>query len=205
MEGRGGTVEVALGDARLSLEHEAPQRFDTLLLDAFSGDSVPVHLLTKDAFEIYKRHMSPDGIIAVHVSNRYLALAPVIVKVAEAVGMKTTRVLTDLDGFDESTDYVLVTNNEAFLSAHPPEEPADAEPEAQSVWTDTKYNLFEALMTESTWVDRWIKPWWPWVKTIVAAAAVLALLAAVVVVISGRRFFPGKAASTPPPLTPDAG
>jgi hypothetical protein len=147
LEQRGGTVEIAMGDARLSLEHDPPQHFDALLLDAFSGDSVPVHLLTREAFEIYQHHMQPDGIIAVHVSNRYLALAPVIEKIAASIGMKTTRVLTELDGFDEATDYVLVTNNEAFLKAHPPEEPESAEPEAKTLWTDKRHNLFECLMT----------------------------------------------------------
>jgi SAM-dependent methyltransferase len=147
MEKHGGKVEVALGDARLSLEHEEPQRFDVLLLDAFSGDSVPVHLLTQEAFEIYRRHMKPDGIIAVHVSNRYLTLAPVVERVAASVGMKTTRTLTELDGFDEATDYVMVTNNEAFLMANPPDEPDEAEPEARTLWTDRRHNLFECLMT----------------------------------------------------------
>jgi SAM-dependent methyltransferase len=147
MEKRGGTVEVAMGDARLSLEHDPPQHFDAMLLDAFSGDSVPVHLLTREAFEIYQRHMQPDGIIAVHVSNRYLALAPVIEKVAASIGMKTTRVLTEMDEPDEATDYVLVTNNEAFLKAHPPELPESAEPVAKTLWTDLRHNLFECLMT----------------------------------------------------------
>lgn len=148
MEGRGGTVEVALGDARQSLEREEPQRFDVLLLDAFSGDSVPVHLLTREAFEVYRRHMKPDGIIAVHVSNAYLALAPVVERVAGTVGMKTTRVLTPLDGFDEATDYVLVTNNETFLNANPPDDPEKDEPEAPTLWTDRRHNLFEILMKD---------------------------------------------------------
>lgn len=146
MESRGGRVEVTLGDARQSLEREEPQHFDVLLLDAFSGDSVPVHLLTCEAFEVYRRHMKPDGIIAVHVSNAYLALAPVIERVAASLGMKTTRVLTVLDGFQESTDYVLVTNNEAFLKATPPDTPDAEEPEAPTLWTDRRHNLFEILL-----------------------------------------------------------
>ena len=81
---------MALGDARRNLEAEPSQQFDVLLLDAFSGDSVPIHLLTREAFEIYQRHMKPDGIIAVHVSNRYLKLTPVVEKVAASLGWKTT-------------------------------------------------------------------------------------------------------------------
>jgi spermidine synthase len=145
MERRGGVVEVALGDARRSLQQEVAQQFDLLLLDAFSGDSVPVHLLTREAFEIYRRHMKPGGIIAVHVSNRYLTLAPVIEKVAASIGWKTTRIGTEKDGFNEATDYVLVTNNEAFLQANPSDtEAGSVEPEA-SLWTDQKHNLFEIL------------------------------------------------------------
>jgi SAM-dependent methyltransferase len=146
LEARGGKVEIAMGDARQSLEREEPQHFDVLLLDAFSGDSVPVHLLTREAFEVYRRHLNPDGIIAVHVSNAYLALAPMVNRVAASLDMKTTRILTDLDGFQETTDYVMVTNNEAFLRANPPETPEGKEPEAPTLWTDRRHNLFEILL-----------------------------------------------------------
>ena len=146
LEKRGGIVEVAMGDARQSLEKEPPQNFDVILLDAFSGDAVPVHLLTREAFEIYLRHLKPDGIIVVHVSNRYLALAPVVQRLAASLNMKTTRFTTDLDGFYEYTNYVLVTNNEAFLKANPPESPDANEPKAPTLWTDQRHNLFEILL-----------------------------------------------------------
>ena len=71
-------LDVAMGDARLSLEREPPQNFDVLAVDAFSSDSIPVHLLTKEAMELYFRHLRPDGILAVHISNRYLDLQPVL-------------------------------------------------------------------------------------------------------------------------------
>ena len=145
MEERGATAEIVMGDARLSLEREPPQHFDVLLLDAFSGDSVPVHLLTVEAFKIYQKHMLPSGIIAVHVTNRYLELAPVIEKVAAAVGMKTTRIITEESGDDNFTDYVLVTNNEAFLQAHPADTQGYEKDLPVSLWTDQNYNLFEVL------------------------------------------------------------
>ena len=151
MEKRGGKVEVAVGDARLALDREPSQGFDVLLLDAFSGDSVPVHLLTKEAFEIYKRHMKPDGIIAVHVTNRYLALAPVIRKIAAELGWKTTRIETDTEGDHDITDYVLVTNNQPFLDANPDESPWEepsADPPDTPLWTDRRHNLFEILVKE---------------------------------------------------------
>jgi hypothetical protein len=70
--------EVILGDARLSLERETSKQFDVLAVDAFSGDAIPVHLLTRQAFALYWRHLKPDGVLAVHVSNKYLSLAPVV-------------------------------------------------------------------------------------------------------------------------------
>jgi SAM-dependent methyltransferase len=76
------TTEAAMGDARLSLEREGPQEFDALVVDAFSGDSIPVHLLTREAFAVYLRHMKPGGILAVHISNRNLDLAPVVMHAA---------------------------------------------------------------------------------------------------------------------------
>jgi hypothetical protein len=148
MEKRGGKMEIVVGDARLALDREPPQNFDVLLLDAFSGDSVPVHLLTREAFVIYQRHMKPGGIIAVHVTNRYLSLAPIIRQIAADIGMKTTRIETDTEGDHDITDYVLVTNNQPFLEANPNESPWE-EPELElpnsPIWTDRRHNLFEIL------------------------------------------------------------
>src|SRR5260370_30029976 len=79
-------VQVALGDARLSLEREPKQSFDVLAVDAFSSDSIPVHLLTKEAFGLYFRHLKDNGVLAVHVSNRYVDLEPVVARAAAALG-----------------------------------------------------------------------------------------------------------------------
>ncbi len=79
-------VEVALGDGRLSLDSESSQQFDILVMDAFSGDSVPVHLVTREAFAIYFRHLKPGGILAVNVTNTYLNLAPVMARAAASFG-----------------------------------------------------------------------------------------------------------------------
>ena len=147
-EKRGATVETIIGDARLMLEREPNQQFDVLLLDAFSGDAIPMHLLTREAFEIYHRHMKPDGIIVVHVTNSYLILAPVVEKQAEALGWRTTRVITEESGDDDSTDYVLVTQNEAFLKNHPADTPLDEPQLTVPLWTDRYHNLFQILMTD---------------------------------------------------------
>jgi hypothetical protein len=79
-------TELVMGDGRLSLEREASQNFDLLVMDAFSGDSVPVHLITREAFRTYLRHLKPDGILAVNISNRYLDFRPVIERGASAFG-----------------------------------------------------------------------------------------------------------------------
>ncbi len=71
-------IDVVLGDARLSMEREPTQQFDILVIDAFSGDAIPIHLLTREAFRLYWRHLKADGVLAVHISNRYLNLAPVV-------------------------------------------------------------------------------------------------------------------------------
>ncbi len=142
---RGGVLEIVNGDGRLALEKEESQQFDILLLDAFSGDSVPMHLLTREAFQIYERHMKPNGIIAVNCTNRYIALASVIYKIADDLGYGKTRIGTDLDGDHEITDYVLLTRDEAFLKANPSESPFDEVLLDVPVWTDRRHNLFEIL------------------------------------------------------------
>lgn len=146
-EKRGARVDVVISDARLALDREKPQQFDVLLLDAFSGDSVPVHLLTREAFAIYERHMKPDGIIAVHITNSYLVLAPVIEGIAADAKYKTTRIATESEGDDDSTDYILVTRNEAFLKATPPSLLGDEIElkEAPRLWTDRYHNLLRIL------------------------------------------------------------
>jgi hypothetical protein len=81
-----GKVDLVLGDARLSLEKEASQHFDLLALDAFTGDAIPAHLLTKEAFQLYERHLNANGVIAVHVTNHYLDLEPALANIAGEFG-----------------------------------------------------------------------------------------------------------------------
>jgi spermidine synthase len=114
-------VDVVLGDARLSLQGEPAQSFDVLAVDAFSGDAIPVHLLTREAVQLYLHHLRPNGILAVHVSNQYLNLAPVVRQEANYAGLES--LLVSSDGDDDigvySADWVLVTSNGDFL--HRPE------------------------------------------------------------------------------------
>ncbi|HJS07565.1 MAG TPA: fused MFS/spermidine synthase [Pirellulales bacterium] len=118
-----GTVEVVLGDARLSLEREAqsdPQRFDVLVLDAFSGDAIPAHLLTREAFEIYREHVDlNEGIIAVHISNRYIDLVPVVRGLTEHFNLGSVRIHVDGEGRGAySSEWICVTNNRVFLETY---------------------------------------------------------------------------------------
>jgi len=147
LEARGANYELAMGDARLSLEHESPQHFDALLLDAFSGDSVPVHLLTREAFEIYQRHLQPNGVIVVHITNKYLNLAPVVERLAREFGYSTTRQCIDpgeLAGHYQP-DYLLLSKDADFIRAHPAVPPVYARALDVPLWTDHAHNLFQIL------------------------------------------------------------
>jgi hypothetical protein len=142
-------TEIILGDARLSLGSEPPQQFDVLAVDAFSGDAIPVHLLTKEAFAVYLRHLRPDGILAVHTSNTYLNLAPVVKLLAEDADYPMRLIANDEDAprMISSADWVLVTRNQEFLNK--PETFAGSEtievPAHLRLWTDEYNNLFEIL------------------------------------------------------------
>ncbi|MGH9524591.1 MAG: fused MFS/spermidine synthase [Terriglobales bacterium] len=107
-------VDIVPGDARLSLEREPKQNFDVLAVDAFSGDSIPVHLLTLESFELYFKHLRPGGVLAVHVSNRYLDLVPVVRGAAARLGMKVVVMENAPDDDHEVFDstWVLVSDHE---------------------------------------------------------------------------------------------
>jgi hypothetical protein len=141
-------LEIVLGDARLSMEREPPQAYDVLHLDAFSSDSVPVHLLTKEAFELYFHHLKPDGILVIHISNRYLNLEPVIARAAESLNKAATFVSDPEDedtGFF-GTDMVLLANSkEAFNKHRLNSFPAPRRQEKVLLWTDDYSNLFRIL------------------------------------------------------------
>lgn len=141
-------VEIVLGDARLSLEHEPDQHFDVLVVDAFTGDSIPAHLLTRQAFELYFRHLSPSGVLAVHVSNRYLDLVPVVQGAAESLGEETLVVKNEAD--DEKhifgATWVLVTPERGALEKTVFEEvERSRHRRARRLWTDDYSNLLQVL------------------------------------------------------------
>lgn len=142
-------VEVVLGDARLSLAQEPSQQFDLLVVDAFSGDAIPVHLLTREAFQIYWRHLKPDGVLAIHISNEYLNLAPVVLSAAKESGKEAWQIDNDDDNEREvySASYVLVTNRPAFFAdpLFKSRLTAIDVPRNLRTWTDDYSNLWQVL------------------------------------------------------------
>lgn len=142
-------IELVVGDARVSLAAEPPQRYDVLVVDAFSGDAVPAHLLTVQAMEIYRRHLAPGGIVAFHVSNHFLALAPVVAQLAHDAGMRAVHVVNAEDRPRQvfGSDWVLVTASAGFLA-----DPAIVRarstidlPAGLRIWTDDYSSLFPII------------------------------------------------------------
>jgi SAM-dependent methyltransferase len=142
------TIELPLGDARLSLEREPPQHFDVLAIDAFSSDAIPVHLITREAVEVYLKHMKPDGVIAYHVTNRYLNLVPVVEGIAHALGLEALWI------DDPGTDVLANASSWVLLARKPgrlnDERLTDASAPIEArrdwrVWTDDFNNLVQVL------------------------------------------------------------
>lgn len=142
-------VTVVGGDGRASLNREAPQRFDVLVVDAFSGDAIPLHLLTREAMEAYRRQLAPGGVVAFHVSNSYLSLAPEIALVADAEGMQA-RVVESFEVPAEGAyraTWVLVSADPSFF-AKPGMQAATARITRRTglrVWTDDYSSLLPVL------------------------------------------------------------
>jgi len=142
------TVQTALGDARLTLERESPQGFDLLAIDAFSSDAIPVHLITNEALAIYLKHMKPGGIIAFHVTNRFLDLVPVVKALADAHHLKAVWVRDDAEGaLGSRSDWVLLSTDGTVLDAPRITEAAVpiVEHADWRLWTDDFNNLVQVL------------------------------------------------------------
>ena len=142
-------IEPALGDARLVLEGEAPQRFDVLAVDAFSSDSIPVHLLTREALAVYARHLSERGAVVFHITNRYLDLAGVVRQLADEAGMQAVRFEDEppASAVQYRSDWIALTRD-AGLADRLRAAGGEAVPPsrgARAPWTDDHHNLFEVL------------------------------------------------------------
>ena len=160
LEDSGAEHEVRLGDARLSMEREPDREFDILVLDAFNSDSIPVHLLTVEAMDVYARHLRPDGVIALNAGNNYLNLIPLAFNMAEARGFRAVGINNDRRPGDPSLDSIWIVmsrNAEALDEVVAATEQLRSErivrlvspsPQARarvSTWTDDSSSLFELL------------------------------------------------------------
>ena len=155
-------VEVVVGDARVSLEREASQRFDVLVVDAFSSGAIPVHLLTTEAFEVYLRHLRSGGVLAIHASNRTLDLMPVISSLAHHFKLAALSVAKkrSADGTSWGSLWILLTSDVGFLST--PGIADDAAPEKTRgeevpLWTDDRSSLLP-LLKASAWDSEALAP-----------------------------------------------
>jgi hypothetical protein len=146
-------TELVLGDGRLSLEREPPRGYDVLGIDAFSGDSIPMHLVTREAMAIYLKHIKPDGVIVFQATNRFIDLLPVVKRLASEFGLEAVNVADEPEGGEgaeywySATDQVIVTRNRKLLEASRIAEAAaliEDRPELPT-FTDAHHNLLRIL------------------------------------------------------------
>jgi hypothetical protein len=146
-------TELVMGDGRLSLEREAPRGYDLLGIDAFSGDSIPMHLVTREAMAIYAKHIKPDGVIVFQATNRFVDLLPVVKRLAAELGMEALNI-GDMPEAEEgpeywysATDQIVVTRNKKLLAAPPIAEAAEPIEDRRDLptFTDSHHNLLRIL------------------------------------------------------------
>lgn len=148
-------LRVIIADGRKALEQESDQAFDLLLVDAFNGDAIPSHLLTREAIKLYFRHLKPDGVLLVHLSNRYADLEPVVANLAAAMKLQAVTFNTNHGKF--------VAVSQSRLPLVPVFRPSEKGPNipeiniaparvdsSVGIWTDDYSNLFAALLSNVT-------------------------------------------------------
>jgi len=164
---RGAKVEIIEGDARLAMERESQtgqnRQFDVLALDAFSSDSIPVHLMTREALAIYGKHLKNDGVLAIHISNRYLDLEPVVQRLARELSYKMI-LIDSLDGDDIGEDWVysatwaLLSRSEEFIEKVEANGWTRTDLIAQRdlpLWTDDYASIFR-ILRKPNWLPVWL-------------------------------------------------
>ena len=147
-------IEIAVGDARITLQHEldtqGSQSFDVLAIDAFSSDSIPVHLLTEEAFQLYNAHLTDDGVLAIHITNFYVDLLPVMQAAARYLGMEAV-IIADQGTrrLEYPSDWVVMSRNDQFIKMLRSLQSARRWPDSSGLqtvrWTDDFSNLFALL------------------------------------------------------------
>ncbi|MGH8735544.1 MAG: spermidine synthase, partial [Burkholderiales bacterium] len=146
-------TEIVIGDGRLSLEREPARGYDVMGIDAFSGDSIPMHLVTREAMAIYLKHLKPDGVIVFQATNRFINLLPVVKRLAAEFGLEAVNVSDvpeEADGAEywySSTDQIIVTRNRKLLAwprIAKAAEPIEGRPDLP-IFTDAHHNLLRIL------------------------------------------------------------
>ena len=165
---RGVSLEVRMGDARLTLEDEPDGKFDLLVIDAFTSDAIPIHLLTCEAIDLYVKKLAPHGLLMVHLSNRHLTLPPVVAGAADKLGV-AARICND---DDEDGGIGKSSSNWAVL-ARTPEDLSELEENSKLEWEPLKIDPRLALWTDDyssivsvmnwDWLPKWPK-WMRWKK-----------------------------------------
>lgn len=152
-----GKVETVLGDARLSMEAEAPQGYDLLVLDAFSGDAIPTHLLTREAMAQYLRHVRPQGIIAIHVSNLHFDLRPVVAALADEFDLSLATIddQTERLAGDRTSRWMLLSRGGSVLAADRIAARTSAPQDHRVLWTDEFSNLITLMPRVMQLRDWW--------------------------------------------------
>ncbi len=144
------TVEVRVGDGRLALQDESQRRYDVLVVDAFAGDSIPVHLLTREAVVLYRERIKPGGVIALHVSNSHLELRPVVGRIAADLGLELAYVAdgsVEGDVGKAASDWILLANDRSILDLPGIRRASSAipRPAAARTWTDDYSNILQVM------------------------------------------------------------
>jgi hypothetical protein len=142
------SVEIVEGDGRLSLEAEPDQQFDLLVLDAFNGDSPPIHLMTVESFRLYRRHLKPDGVLAVNISNKFLDFEPVVRKLAAAIGMEAIEIDSPnrLDQGIAAAEWMLLSSQPGLFAALASKaQPVSPAADDAALWTDDYANVLATI------------------------------------------------------------
>jgi spermidine synthase len=146
-------TELVMGDGRLSLEREPPRGYDVMGIDAFSGDSIPMHLVTREAMALYAKHLKPDGVIVFQATNRFIDLLPVVKRLASEFGFEAVNVSDvpesgeGLEYWYSATDQIIVTRNAKLLAWPRIAEAAEPIEDRKSLptFTDSHHNLLRIL------------------------------------------------------------
>ena len=144
----GADADILMGDARLTMNAEAPNNYDVLAIDAFSGDAIPVHLLTRECFALYQKHLAPQGMLVFHVTNTHLDLAPVVAAAARTIGLEPRLVnyVAAKNTAYYSSKWVIAASPETWLALPALQRASTALAVApEKMWTDDYSNLLGVL------------------------------------------------------------